>query len=78
MRTTRSLTVCFLGGVLLLGGVCFLGGSPSGGSASWGGYPSWGGLLLGGVSQHALRQTPPVDRQTTVKILPWLQLRCSR
>ena len=51
-----------------------------------GGFWSWGGLVPGGIwcrgvwsggsgpggiFQHALRQTPPVDRQTPVKILPW-------
>ena len=42
----------------------FRGVSAPGGSA-----PALGG---GGVSQHALRQTPPpVDRHTLVKILPW-------
>ena len=33
-----------------------------------------GGLLLGGVSQHALRQTPPLpltESQMPVKTLPW-------
>ena len=35
----------------------------------WGGVPGPGGL----ASQHALRQTPspPVDRHTPVKTLPW-------
>ena len=52
-----------------------LGGSPSGG------VPPSGGLRGGGVSQHALRQTPPpVNRitHTRVKKLPWPQLRCGR
>ena len=50
----------FAPGGLLLGGVCY-GGSASGGVCSGGGC-----LLLGrcGVSQHALRQTPSVDRIT--------------
>ena len=47
------------GGCLLLGGLVL------------GGVCSCGGLLRGGISQHALRQTPPVDRHTPVKILPW-------
>ena len=45
-----------------------------GGSGPGGGWVSaLGGLLPGGISQHALRQTPlpPVDRQMPVKILPW-------
>ena len=59
-----------------------MGGLLPGGKVLWGGVTSRGGLLggallLGGllpggsISQHALRQTPPVDRQTPVKILPW-------
>ena len=75
MRTGRSLTVC--GGCLLLGGVCSWGVSALLGVSSLGGglllgVSALGGclllgrcLLLGGVSQHALRQTPPlpaVDR----------------
>ena len=59
MRTGRSLTVCWSllpGGVSAPGGgVCFRGG----------------GSAPGGISQHPLRQTPPVDRQTPVKIFPW-------
>ena len=67
MRTGRSLTVDRLpesaagrgvsasGGCLLpRGGVCFQGVSAPGG----------GECLLWGVSQHALRQTPPVNRMT--------------
>ena len=45
-----------------------------GGGGVWsrGGLLPGGGLVRGGISQHALRQTPaPVDRQTPVKILPW-------
>ena len=56
------------GGVWSWGGVC------SGGVCSRGECLLLGGCLLpGGISQHALRQTPlpPVDRQTPVKILPW-------
>ena len=51
------------------GGVCSWGGAWSGGSACSRGVC----LVWGGISQHALRQTPlpPVDRQTPVKILPW-------
>ena len=56
---------CLVRGCLVQGGV-------------WSrGYLLPGGLVLGGVSapgaisQHALRQTPPVDRHTPVKILPW-------
>ena len=52
------------------GGVCSWGGVCSGGVCSRG----WGWCLVqGGISQHALRQTPlpPVDRQMPVKILPW-------
>ena len=49
-------------------------------SSSRGGGLLRGGCLVpgrsgprgGGISPHALRQTPPpVDRQTPVKILPW-------
>ena len=54
------------GGCLLRGDVC------SGGGLVWGGVCSGGGYgPRGGISQHALRQTPLVDRQTSVKILPW-------
>ena len=65
---------CLLQEGLLLEGGCLL----------WGGVSAPGGCLLpeglfrggvcsgGVVSQHALRQTsPPVDRQTPVKTLPW-------
>ena len=49
------------------GGVWCRGGLVSGRSG-----PGGGGLVPGGgISQHALRQTPSVDRQTPVKILPW-------
>ena len=46
------------------------------GSAPRGWVSGPGGVCLarGGISQHALRQTPlppPVDRHTPVKILPW-------
>ena len=59
-------------------GVCPRGGllPGRGGVCSWGGLV-WGrrGLLRGGgaVSQHALRQTPPLwtESQTPVKTLPW-------
>ena len=65
MRTGRSLTAYRSllpggGGVSARGGVCSQeGGVCSGGVCS-------GGCLLGGVvvSQHALRQTPPVNRIT--------------
>ena len=43
-----------------------------GGSALGGSAPGRGVSRPGGVtSQHALWQTPPVDRHTLVKILPW-------
>ena len=84
MRTGRSLTVCWsllpggvsaTGGSGPRGGVCYRGGLVPGVSAPGGGLVpggwSRGGLLGGGISQHALRQTRPVDRQTPVKILPW-------
>ena len=51
MRTGRSLTVCcslLPGGCLLPGGGCLLRG-----------VSALGGSAPGGVSQHALRQTPP-------------------
>ena len=76
MRTGRSLTVCYSllpGG----GGVCSRGGAWSGGSPWGGGAWSGGVSALGGwASQHALRQTPspPVDRHTLVKTLPWPNL----
>ena len=72
---------CLLPRGLLLGGVCFPGVSASGGCLLlggvyfWGVLASWGwvsasgggwGCLLLGVSQHALRQTPPRE-QTGVK-----------
>ena len=69
------------GGVCLVwGGVCLVLGclpGPRGVSAWSGGVSAWWGGL---ASQHALRQTPspPVDRQTPVKTLPWPQLRCGR
>ena len=57
------------------GGVSTLGGVYSGGVCSQGGVCSRGvGPLQGGVvSQHVLRQTPPVNRitHTPVKTLPW-------
>ena len=62
-----------------LGGVSLPG--PGGGGSPcqvWGGSPC---QVQGGMaSQHALRQTPspPVDRHTPVKTLPWPQLRCGR
>ena len=86
MRTGRSLSVCcslLPGGGAWSGGVClFQGGLPVlGGICSWGGVcsggrvPGPGGCVRsGGVSQHALRQTPPpphVDRHTLVKTLHW-------
>ena len=70
MCTGRSLTVCQS---LLPGGVCFLGGeSVSGGVSDPGGCvllgrsASGGICLVGVVSHHTLRQTPPphVDRIT--------------
>ena len=56
---------CLLWGVSGLGGGCLL----------LGGVWSRGVSGLGGVSQHALRQSPlsPVDRHTLVKILPSLR-----
>ena len=75
------------GGVSGPGGVCSGGWGVLGGVCSGGGGVSarGGGLVLGGgsapgvVSQHALRQTPPVNRMTNRgKNLPWPQLRCGR
>ena len=57
MRTGHSLTVCWR---LLPRGWVWSGGVPGRGSGP-----------RGVVSQHALRQNPPVDRQTPVKTLPW-------
>ena len=49
----------------LLWGVSALGVSAPRRVSALGGVCSWGGcLLLGVVSQHALRQTPPVNRMT--------------
>ena len=74
---------CLLSGGLLPGGCLVQEGLLLGVSAPWGGLVGgvsapgvgWGGSApRGGISQHALRQTPlppPVDRQTPVKILPW-------
>ena len=52
-------------------GVWFWGGSGPGGCLFLGGFLLWGGSGPGGVSapggvvsQHALRQTPPVNRMT--------------
>ena len=64
-----GLGVCS-GGCLLHGG-CFCCGA---GGLLWGGVCSQGGLL----SQHALRQTPPVDRQTLVTRLHSSRMHTSR
>ena len=87
MRTGRSLTVCWSllpggmsapggcvcsrGGVWSRGECLLLGGLFPGECGRGGLVRGLGCLLPGGISQHALRQTPPVDRQTPVKILPW-------
>ena len=70
-----------LGGGLLWGGAWSGWGVivPGLGGGAWSGgvvVPGLGGL----VSQHALRQNPPLwtEWQTGVKILPWPQLRCGR
>ena len=63
---------CLLGGVSasLLGGVCSRGCLLPG---------CGGGCLLLGVSQHALRQTPPVNRIThACENITLPQLRCGR
>ena len=89
MRTGRSLTVCWRllpGGVSAPGGSAPWGGVWSGGVCSWGGLvrgvcSGEGGCLLHGgvVSQHALRQTPPMDRITDAcKNITLAQLRCGR
>ena len=82
-------------GCLLLGGVCSWGGRVclllGGGVSALGGVCSWGLSALGGclflggvcsegcVSQHALRQTLPVNRMTdTCKNITLPQLRCGR
>ena len=67
---TGGRGVCSQGGwCLLLGGWCLLRGV----SAPRGAGLLPGGLLRGGVSQYALRQTPPLltESQTPVKTLPW-------
>ena len=88
MRTSRSWSVCWgllpgggvcSGGSLVGGGVCswgevwYGGVSGPGGVSAPGGRSGMGGSWSqGGISQHALRQTPPpVDRHTPVKILSW-------
>ena len=67
MRTARALTVS--PSMLFGGGVCSRGGGvcPQGGVCS-GGVCSRGGV----VSQHAVRQTPPLwtESQMPVKTLP--------
>ena len=62
---------CLLSGVSALGGVCS-GGCALGGVCSGEGVCSRGGGWVW-VSQHALRQTPPLltESQTPVKTLPW-------
>ena len=62
MRTGHSLTIS-LGGVSAPGWVSAPGGLPRRSLCSRG----------RGVSQHALRQTPPAltESQTSVKTLPW-------
>ena len=76
--------VCFGGvwsrGVPGPGGVSVPGGLVVGVAWSRGGLLLGGCLLPGGVvSQHALRQTPPVDRITdTCKNITLAQLRCGR
>ena len=74
-----------LGGYLLWGFWCRGGVSAPGGAWSQGCVSAPRGVCLcsqggvsapwgrGGISQRALRQTPspPVDRQSPVKILPW-------
>ena len=62
MHSSRMHSVCTSnrlpgGGCLLQGGACSRGVPAPGGACSQGGW----------VSQHALRQTPHVDRQTGVK-----------
>ena len=74
MRTGRSLTVCWR--LLPGGGGCSGDGSGLGGVSALGGACSPRGCLLPWgvvVSQHALRQTPPLwtESQTPVKTLPW-------
>ena len=82
MRTTRTLTVspsmlCAgagwgLGVCLVRRGVCAWSG---GGCLILGGVCSQGGV----VSQHALRQTPPVNRIThACENITLPQLRCGR
>ena len=79
LRGISALGDCLLGGGCLLpGGVCSRGCLLLGGVCSWGGVSAPRGCLLQGVSalgvvsQHALRQTPPLltESQTPVKTLP--------
>ena len=68
--------------ISLPGGASFLGGLLQGGVSLLGGSPCQGSLppSRGVVSQHALRQTPPLwtEWQTGVKILPCPKLRRGR
>ena len=68
MRTVRSSGRLGGGGCLLLG-VCSGGGSAQGGGSAPGGVSAPGGGVSapggGGVSHHALRQTPPPPRGQT-------------
>ena len=87
MRTGRSLTVCWSllpGGGLVGGGVSAPGGSGPGGSAA-GGVSALGGsapsgwvCCRGGISQHALRQTPPRGQTDACENITLAQLRCGR
>ena len=67
------------GGSLVPGGVCLVGGGLPGRGGGCSLVPG-GGLWSRGVSaQHALRQTPPVDRITDAcKNITLAQLRCGR
>ena len=73
--------------VCLWGGVCSWGGAPGGcllpGGLLWGGVCSRGVCLLqgDGVSQHALRQTPPLWTEFLAHAcenITLAQLRCGR
>ena len=72
MRTGRSLTVCREG--CMVPGVCVC--LVEGGCMVLGGVCTWSGGVVPGpggvVSQHALRQTPPVNRiKHTSKNITW-------
>ena len=79
MHTSCALTVS--PSMLCAGGDLLLGGSSQGGPHPWGvgGLLPVGGSPPGGISQHALRQMPPVNRMTDAcKNITFPELRCGQ